>query len=136
MMKNLIYKILKETEDEFDWVPDLQRVKIVSSGCYYPTNLPVMVTLGVTGAKEFLEKYGESWWNAIPDRFDSNKYNSFRHDEEFLISKIPNLTKPENGDICFITDNYYQQDQQKIYRLVREKDNKEFIMHDGGFKRI
>ena len=134
-MRNLIKKILKESE-EFDWVPELQKVVVTNRGAYYPTNLEAMLELDVTGAKEFFNKYGQYWWT-------TNEYENWERDshegadsEDFLRLKIPSLVNPKDGDICYLIDKAYVQGTTNIFKLVRVADGGEFVIADYGFKPI
>ena len=62
-MKDIIKEILKESENEFDWIPELREVVVTNPGLRYPTHLEAMVALGVTGAKEFIDKFGIYYFN-------------------------------------------------------------------------
>lgn len=130
-MRSIIIKILKESEDEFEWLPEPIKVKVINVGVYYPTYLEAMEYLGVTGAKEFMEKYGENWWRS--DEY-VEKYGG-GYDEEFLIDKGVNLTVPIKGKIYYTTDLAYSNPKKtkKIYRLIDPDTNKEFIIGEEGF---
>jgi hypothetical protein len=93
-----------------------------------------MVELGVTGAKEFKNTYGHMWWEH--EDFDGEGWDD---SEEFFYKHMPSLVKPENGDICFLVSSNAKPKNSKrkgniIYRLIRVKDNGEFIMGGYGFE--
>ena len=90
-----------------------------------------MEYLGVTGAREFMEKYGENWWRS--DEY-VEKYGG-GYDEEFLIDKGVNLTVPIKGKIYYTTDLAYSNPEKtkNIYRLIDPDTNKEFIIGKEGF---
>ena len=131
-----------EEDDGLGWAKDvvkpfnknLKTVIVISRGSYYPTNLEVMVDLGIPGAKEFKEKYGHTWW-------DSNEYREIYpfggwvNQEGFLMDKIPSLVQPEDGDICFLINSQETYPQIFVSRLIRVKDGGEFIMGSHRFKR-
>lgn len=137
-MRHLINKILNEEFDNFDWIPNPIKVIVTHSGSWYPTNVDAMVALGVTGAKEFVEKYGRFWW-------DSKDYKKWRKeenrrgwmDEDFFTEVAGlNVMEPRNGDICYLVDKQYIQGVNKIYKLIHIETGKEFIISEEGFKQI
>lgn len=134
-MRNLIKKILKESE-EFDWVPELKKVIVVSRGAYYPTNLEAMVELDVTGAEEFADKYSYLYWTTPAYGDWVREAGSYADSESFLRLKIPSLVTPENGDICYLIEKRTTQGSNQIYRLIRIEDKGEFIIGNHGFKLI
>jgi hypothetical protein len=96
-----------------------------------------MVELNVTGAEKFADKYGYQYWNTPEyQNWENITDNWGRDSEDFLRLKIPSLTRPKEGDICYLIEKYTTQGSNKIYKLVRIEDNREFIMADYGFKPI
>ena len=136
-MRDLIHKILTEEFDDFDWVPHPVKVVVTHRGNWYPTNTDAMVALDVTGAKEFIEKYGDFWWES--DDYGKWRLETQNHgwpDEDFFTYVGLNVMEPKNGDICYLVDKPYIQGNSKIYKLIHIETGKEFIMGDKGFRRI
>lgn len=125
-MKGLIRKILKEVEDDFDWVEtEIPQVVVTDRGEWYPTHILAMIDLDVTGAADFFEKYGGTDWPQKPGQPDS----------EFLLEKLPHTIRPKNGDLCYLIDsNPYKGGYAIIYKLVRVSDGGEFIISERGFQ--
>lgn len=124
--------MVENYNNEFDWVPSLRKVIVTNRGKWYPSNLKAMVDLEVTGAQEFIERYGEYWW--VSSTFNKWTEENGNNMDYFLYLGIPNLMKPETGDICYMLDKPYIQGAEHIYKLVHEKTGKEFIIGGEGFK--
>ena len=128
-MKNIIRKILKESEEEFDWIDRIEKpisVKVINTGVYYPTYTEAMVYLGISGAKEFIEKYGNSW--------SSSPENNYGYSKNFLIDNGVNLTEPIKNKIYYTTTYLtYKNGDDLIYKLIDPVTNKEFIIGEKGF---
>jgi len=137
-MRDLIYKILTEEFDNFDWVPNPVKVVVTNRGVWYPTNMDAMIALGVTGAKEFREKYGNFWRESEDYQKWRNESTTAKNwsDEDFLIYAGINLMIPKNGNICYLIDKSYIQGSDEIYKLIHIETGKEFIMGKYGFEKI
>lgn len=144
-MKGLIRKILKESEDDLGWAQDAvkdtpyielgKKVIVTNKGSYFPTYTKVMAELGIPGMKEFLDNYGEHWWNHVPVELRVGTTSEIMDNQQkWLYHKVPVLGIPNNGDICYIIGEPFTTKHDFIYRLYRESDGKQFIMNDYGIK--
>lgn len=113
-------------------------VEVTNTGLYYPTYVYMMAQLGVTGAKEFYNKFGESWHNSVKHDYpsDLNTIN-MGNDERFMFHNGISNCRPNKGDICCLINMEIEHPMfgsEKIYRLIRINDGREFIMSSNGFK--
>jgi hypothetical protein len=143
-MKDLIRKILKESEDDFGWAQDAikdthnielgKKVIVTNRGAYFPTYTKVMAELGIPGMKEFLNTYGEHWWNHVPVELrGGNTSEIMDNQQRWLYHKVPVLGIPNDDDICYVIGEPFFSKHDSIYRLYRESDGKQFIMNVYGF---
>lgn len=136
---------INESEEDFDWaekaikdIPSIelgQKVIVTNKGSYFPTNTTAMLDLGIPGMKEFLDTYGKHWWHHVPpEHGGAERIDGW---EDWLIHKVPALGKPKNDDVCYIIGEPLKgkgtDPLDWIYRLYRESDGKQFIMHSYGF---
>lgn len=141
------YKSVNESEDfDLGWAEDieLEKVMVTDPGRYYPTNTEAMWSLGITGFEDFIHKYGVYYWNSREYEEWMEKYkerinNSIYTPDYmllFLMEKLPILVEPKRGDECYVMSEPFKQHGNKIYKLMRISDNREFIIGDGGFVKI
>lgn len=130
--------------EELEWVEVLVSdfnlstiVEVTFKGSYYPTYVDMMAELGLTGAKEFKNKFGTYWNEFIREEYPSNLENfNMSNDEKFLLHNGVNVCRPSNGDICYLINKEVEHPSfnEKIYRLIRINDGREFIMSRYGFE--
>lgn len=145
------YKSVNESEDfDLGWAEDieLEKVMVTDPGRYYPTNTEAMSKLGITGIQDFINKYGVYYWNNREyEEWRIRTINQYKERGEksiytpdymllFLMEKLPILVEPKRGDECYVMSEPFKQHGQKIYKLMRISDNREFIISDGGFVKI
>ena len=133
-MKDIIKEILKESENEFDWIPELREVVVTNPGLRYPTHLEAMVALGVTGAKEFIDKFGIYYFNTEEFHKWRQEHSYHYGDDLFFSENGINLTKPIKGETYYISDLPYNENGTLIYKLISPYNNREFIIGESGFK--
>jgi hypothetical protein len=136
-LKKIIKDTINESED-YDWIDisDVKDVVVVNPGSRFPTYIEAMEGLGVTGVKEFINKFSLSWWTS--SEFEDYRLNyGYDGDEGFLQKYIPKLIIPEKNDICVVDmSKRIIHGTKKIYKLVRTSDGGEFIMGEEGFIEI
>jgi hypothetical protein len=136
-LKKIIKDTINESED-YDWIDisDVKDVVIINPGSRFPTYIEAMEGLGVTGVKEFVDKFSFSWWHSSEFEKFSFEYGH-EADEGFLLKHIPKLIIPKKGDVCIVDmSKYMTVGIRKIYKLVRVGDGGEFIMGENGFIEI
>ena len=104
-------------------VEDVELVKVIDEGHYYPTYLDAMYALKITGLDA--KKYAEI------ENFREDV--SHREAEIFLYESLPVLDIPEMGDVCYLFKGKSFGDDIKIYKLKKTSNGGEFIMSEDGF---
>jgi hypothetical protein len=103
-----------------------------------------MSKLGITGIQDFINKYGVYYWNNREYEEWMEEYKELINNSIytpdymllFLMEKLPILVEPKRGDECYVISEPFKQHGNKLYKLMRINDNREFIIGDGGFVKI
>ena len=120
-MKDLIRKILKESEDEFDWVP-----KFTNPNTLFDTNLVDFLNQYFKdGGYNYQSEYEDDYYRIDDDR---GTYETIRDDKTFsldslkkaLLNSITRMeSRSERGEVDYETIQEYQELYQALEPLFK-----------------
>lgn len=136
---------ITESIDDFSWTEDVltplnncdKTVIVTKPGHHYGAYLNAMAELDVPYALDLVEPIRRKYnTNDISDNRDSNWNNGMREDHSRALRELESknvLGHPIKGDVCCLYDKSWSS-HTTIYRLIRLKDGKNFLMNNQGFE--